>query len=97
MDFGQNKFPEFDLFDSTIFFGLDFFKFSGALCYKYTDTCYCLLNMACIALENGQKKISIAIDISIIITLIEKKICTYWLLPPICIMDFSKFLTKKVK
>ena len=31
MEFGQKKFHEFDLFDFTSFFGLDFFKFSRPL------------------------------------------------------------------
>ena len=33
MEFGQKKFREIDLFDFTSFFGLDFFKFSGPMCY----------------------------------------------------------------
>ena len=32
MEFGQKKIREIDLFDFTIFLGLDFFKFSGPLC-----------------------------------------------------------------
>ena len=38
--FGQIFFREIDLFDFTSFFGLEFFKFSGPLCYGQEEFYY---------------------------------------------------------
>ena len=38
MEFDQKTFSKIDLFDFTSFLGLDFFKFSGPLCFRSCGT-----------------------------------------------------------